>query len=179
MLGVPANRYDSTRLAIDVQGLGLTGIEVERQLWRRFGIAPEMSDLRGIICLLTIGDTTESVDSLVRALETIAEEASSGMPTATSQIPRSAGAILAPGLQALTPREAFVARTRAVPLGMAAGEIAAELMVPYPPGIPLVAPGEVIGPEKVAYLQECVARGLYVCGPADPELETVRVIDAA
>jgi arginine/lysine/ornithine decarboxylase len=178
-LGISPNRYDPTRLPIDVQGLGLTGVDVERLLWRRFGIAPEMSDLRGIICLLTIGDTAESVDCLVTALEIIAAEASSLVVARSGQLPRSAGAILAPGPQALTPREAFTARTRSVSLGMATGEIAAELIVPYPPGIPVLAPGEVIGPEKIAYLRECVARGLHVCGPADPSLGTVRVVDGA
>jgi lysine decarboxylase len=77
----------------------------------------------------------------------------------------------------MTPREAFTAPTRAVPLGTAIGEIAAELIVPYPPGIPVLAPGEVIGAEKVAYLRECVARGLHVCGPVDAGLGTVRVVE--
>ncbi|HEY7031719.1 MAG TPA: aminotransferase class I/II-fold pyridoxal phosphate-dependent enzyme [Thermomicrobiales bacterium] len=175
-LGVAATRCDPTRLAIDVHGLGLTGIEVERELWRRFGIAPEMSDLRGIVCLLTIGDTAASVDRLVRALATIGAEACVDVSNGSDRLPRSGGALLAPGAQVLTPREAFGAPTRAVPLGAAVGEIAAELIVPYPPGIPVLAPGEAIGAEKVAYLAECAARGLHVCGAADAGLETVRVV---
>jgi arginine/lysine/ornithine decarboxylase len=177
-LGVAANRHDPTRLAIDVQGLGLTGIEVERELWRRFGIAPEMSDLRGIVCLLTIGDTAASVDRLVAALATIAAEARLAPPVASKRLPRSGGTLLAPGVQVLTPREAFNSRIRAVPLGAAVGEIAAELIVPYSPGIPVLTPGEVIGEEKVAYLAECVARGVHVCEPGDAGLGTVRVVDA-
>ena len=76
----------------------------------------------------------------------------------------------------MSPREAFFAPSRAVPLDEASGEISTELVIPYPPGIPVLAPGEVITEEKVAYLSEGVAHGMYISGPADPQLRTIRVV---
>jgi arginine/lysine/ornithine decarboxylase len=76
----------------------------------------------------------------------------------------------------MTPREAFFAPARAVPLAEASGQVSTELVIPYPPGIPVLAPGEVITEEKVAHLREGVAKGMYVSGPADPSLRTIRVV---
>ena len=176
-LGVGA--YDLTKLVIDVHGLGMTGFEVEEALRARFSIVPEMSDLLGIMCLITIGDTRESIDRLVHAFETLATERrvrlhGNGHPGAHL---RSSGAVIAPGVQAMTPREAFYARSRAIPLAEAAGEVSAELVIPYPPGIPVLAPGDVISPEKVDYLAFGTAHGMYISGPADHRLRTIRVVD--
>ena len=77
-MGLPPRRVDATRLVVDVRGLGITGFAVERALRERFGIAPEMSDLLGIICLITIGDTPASIERLVNALAAIAREQRAG-----------------------------------------------------------------------------------------------------
>jgi lysine decarboxylase len=175
-LGVAPHRFDPTRLVIDVGGLGLTGFAAERHLRERFGIAPEMSDLVGVVCLITIGDTPASVDRLVQAFAFLARERGLAAP-ADPTWPRSSGVAVAPGPQALTPREAFFAPTRRVPLRAAAGEIAAEAIVPYPPGIPALVPGETVSVDKIAYLQAAVARGLHVCGASDPTLATIAVVD--
>ncbi len=175
-LGLPSDRFGATRLVIDVQGLGTTGFAVERALRDRFGVAVEMSDLIGLVCLVTIGDSRARVDRLVTALASFAAEQE--VPRVISMVtPRSAGAVTAPGEQVFSPREAFFARTRAVPLAAAAGEVAAELVVPYPPGIPVLVPGERISPAKIGYLAEVARRGASVRGPADPRLVTVRVVD--
>ena len=100
----------------------------------------------------------------------------SGPHVAAGAPPRSSGAAIAPGVQAMTPRDAFFAAARAVPLAAAVGEVAAELVTPYPPGIPVLAPGEVITADKLAYLANGSAHGMYVCGPADPSLTTIRVV---
>jgi arginine/lysine/ornithine decarboxylase len=81
--------------------------------------------------------------------------------------------------QALSPREAFFSPSRRVRLQDAAGEVAAELVVPYPPGIPALAPGEVIGPEVVDRLLACRRAQVYICGPDDPTLDRVAVVDGA
>jgi arginine/lysine/ornithine decarboxylase len=173
-LGLPPDRYDPTRLVIDVQGLGITGYTAERLLREQFGLAPEMSDAAGIICLVTIGDTAESIHRLVQAVASLSHEPRSAQRVAC---PRVAGEAIAPGVLALTPREAYFARTRVVPLGEAAGEIAAEAIIPYPPGIPILTPGEVIAPAKLVCLREGLAAGMHVRGAADPTLRTVRVVD--
>ncbi len=175
-LGLPSSRYDVTRLVVDVRGLGMTGFEVEATLRGRFSVAPEMSDLSGVVCLVTIGDSAATVDRLVGAFEVLADERTP-WTRVRSHSHRSAGCVIAPGHQALTPREAFFARSLAVPLWQATGEVCAELVVPYPPGIPVLAPGEVISEEKVSYLAQVATRGAAIRGAADASLSTVRVID--
>lgn len=166
-------QLDPTKLVIDVHRLGLTGFEAEAILRQRFGVQPEMSDLVGLVCLITVGDTAETVERLVSAVTALAGEgpvAEAGMQA------RSSGAVIAPGVQALSPRDAFFAPSRAVPPVAAIGEVSAELVIPYPPGIPVLAPGEVISAEKIAYLRDGAAHGMYLSGPADPTLQTVRIV---
>ncbi len=172
-LGLGPHQLDPTKLVVDVAGLGLTGLVAERALRERFAIAPEGSDLSSVILMVTIGDTRFSVDQLVGAFAALCAERA---PVAVGAPPRSSGAAIAPGVQAMTPRDAFFAAARTVPLDGAVGEVAAELVTPYPPGIPVLAPGEVITAEKLAYLTRGSAHGMYVCGPADPSLATIQVV---
>jgi arginine/lysine/ornithine decarboxylase len=172
-LGVAA--FDSTKLVIDVHGLGITGFAAEHALRHRFRIGPEMSDLVGVVCLVTIGDTRESIDQLVSAFTTLAAERRE-WATEMSPALRSSGVVIAPSHQAMSPRDAFFAPTRAISLDHAVGEIAAELVIPYPPGIPVLAPGDIISSDKIDYLREGAAHGMYLSGPADPTLQTIRVV---
>ncbi len=173
-LGV--NAFDLTKLVIDVDGLDLTGYETERALRERFGLAPEMSDLVGIVCLVTIGDTQDSIDRLVDAFATLSREHHHGDDQRRNS--RSSGSIVSPSTLAMTPRDAFFAPSRAVSLEAAIGEVSSELVIPYPPGIPVLAPGEIITAEKVAYLREGASNGMYLSGPVDPELRTIRVVES-
>lgn len=174
-LGLPAEQYDPTRLVIDVQGRGLTGYMAEQVLREEFHIAPEMSDRTGIVCLVTVGDTSETVERLVRAVALLPQRP--GLQIATT-CPRVAGEAIAPGEQALTPREAYFAPSHAAPLALAVGEVAAEAVIPYPPGIPVLTPGEIISGAKVDCLREGIAAGMHIRGAADPTLQTVRVVNA-
>lgn len=172
-LGLAPARFDPTKLVVDVAGLGLTGLAAERELRERFAIAPEGADLSSVVCMVTIGDTAASVDQLLGAFAALCAERA---PVARPARPRASGPVIAPGPQAMTPRDAYFAAARAVPLTEAAGEVAAELVTPYPPGVPVLVPGEVISPAKLAYLDHGRGHGLYVCGPADPTLATIRVV---
>ncbi|GIW03409.1 MAG: hypothetical protein KatS3mg059_0029 [Thermomicrobiales bacterium] len=160
--------------------LACPAFEVEAFLRERFHIVPEMSDLLSIKCLITIGDTPASIDRLVHAFAAIAtdygRQGARGRNGLGAHL-RSSGAVLAPGQQAMSPREAFFAPSRAIPLAQAAGEISAELVIPYPPGIPVLAPGDIISPEKLEYLAYGAAQGMYISGAADHRLETIRVVD--
>jgi arginine/lysine/ornithine decarboxylase len=172
-LGIDA--FDLTKLVIDVHGLGITGYEAEDALRNRFGVGPEMSDLVGVVCLITIGDTEASIERLVGAFATLSSE-HCGVSGTRRADRRSSGAAVATAELAMSPRDAFFSPSRAIPLNEASGEISSELVIPYPPGIPVLAPGEVITDEKVAYLDEGVAHGMYISGPADPKLRTIRVV---
>jgi arginine/lysine/ornithine decarboxylase len=84
--------------------------------------------------------------------------------------------IIAPGRQAMTPRDAFFARTRTVPATESIGEVSAELVIPYPPGIPVLAPGDIIAAEKIEFLLHGAARGMHISGPSDPHLKTIKIV---
>ncbi len=172
-LGLPPELYDPTRLVIDVQGLGISGYLAERLLRERFGLAPEMSDTAGIVCLVTMSDTPRTILRLTQAVGSLGYR--SGLAR-TSLCPRVAGEAIAPGTQVLTPREAYFSTTRVVPLNEAAGEVAAEAVIPYPPGIPVLTPGEVISHVKLDCLREGLAAGMHIRGVADAGLQTLRVV---
>lgn len=174
-LGVAA--YDLTKLVIDVHGLGLTGFQVENELRYRYRLNPESSDLTSIICLVTVGDTQESIERLVTAFTSLSRDRNGSKPKHATPLIRSTGAVVAPGIQAMSPRDAFFSRQRALPLEQAAGEISAELVIPYPPGIPVLAPGDVITVEKLEYLKMGAEIGMYISGAADHKLRTIQVVD--
>jgi arginine/lysine/ornithine decarboxylase len=173
-LGV--DHYDPTRLVIDVHGLALTGYCAERTLRRRFGLVPEMSDRLSVVCLITIGDSRATIDRLVAAFSILSAENWMGRMSGNAPAIRALGPVVAAGPQILTPREAYFAPARSLPLAAATGEVAADLVVPYPPGVPVITPGELITPDKLAYLQGEIARGMSVRGASDPALATVRVV---
>jgi lysine decarboxylase len=176
-LGLGPRRFDPTRLVVDVTGLGLTGLAAERVLREEGGLAPEGSDLSSVICLVTLGDSHHSIDRLVGAFTALCAR---HLPVARpAPAPRSSGSVIAPGPLAMTPRDAFFAPAMAVPLADAAGHVAAELVTPYPPGIPVLAPGEHITVAKLSYLAAVRANGVHLRGPADPTLATIRVVAAA
>lgn len=174
VLGRPgAAALDGTKLVVDVRGTGLSGYEVDTLLRERHHITVEMSDHRRVVALLSIADDAESVGRLVAALRAIAA-AAPGQPAAGLPARVDPAALGAESV--LTPREAFFAPARPVPLAEASSHIAVEVVTPYPPGIPLLAPGERITAPIVAYLQAGLVDGMHVTGAADPTLATLRVV---
>jgi arginine/lysine/ornithine decarboxylase len=168
--------YDPTKLLVDVHALGATGFEFEALLRDRFRINPEMSDLTSLVFLTTVGDTQQRIDRLVEGMAGVASELAARGQQHETSILRSSGSIIAPGTQAMSPREAFFAPSRAIPLADAAGEVSAELVIPYPPGIPVLAPGDIISRDKLDYLAAAATLGMYISGAADHHLATVRVV---
>ena len=175
-LSLARHRFDPTRLVVDVTGLGLTGLAAERVLREGCALAPEGSDLSSVVCLVTLGDSDRSIDQLVGAFTKLC----AGRPAVArpAPAPRSSGSVIGPSPLAMTPREAFFAPTRALAVVDAAGHVAAELVTPYPPGIPVLAPGELITAAKLRYLIAARANGVHLRGPADPTLATIRVVAA-
>ncbi|HUG16628.1 MAG TPA: DegT/DnrJ/EryC1/StrS family aminotransferase [Thermomicrobiales bacterium] len=171
--GRPEAGSDPTRVLIDMHGLGLTGYEAERVLRDAHGVYVEMSDLLSVMLLVTIGDSAQSVDRAARAFRALAGERGEGRHNARS---RSSGRLLLGGEQAMTPREAFLAPMATVPVEQADGRISAEAITPYPPGIPLVTPGERLTREAIDYLRGGIAEGMYVSGLSDATFQTVRVV---
>jgi hypothetical protein len=145
-------------------------------LRNRFCIQPESSDLVGVVCFFTVGDTDASTDKFIAAFETLSAERGNQAGLDSSAEFRSSGAIITPGRQAMSPRDAFFAKTRTVETAESVGEISAELVIPYPPGIPVLAPGDIIDADKIEFLLHGTARGMHLSGPADPHLKTINVV---
>jgi arginine/lysine/ornithine decarboxylase len=170
-LGLDARRMDPLKLVVDVTGLGRTGVAVERLLRERYAVAVEGSDLRHLF--LVVADDRGPTD-VVRLADGLRELT---LPVSVPSCPSaSSGHVLAPRPQARTPREAYFAGREAVTLAGSVGRIAAELVTPYPPGIPVLVPGEVIDAEQVAYLRSAADAGVHMHGAADSSLTQVQVL---
>lgn len=163
--------FDPTKLLVHVRDLGLSGFEVETWLRKEANIEVEMSDLYNILCLVTPGDTEENVEALVTALQQLAtyNETQEKVTPVTIELPNI------PRL-AMTPRDAFYAETELVPFDDSAGRIIAEFIMVYPPGIPVLLPGEIIAEENLNYIKHNKEAGLPVQGPEDFDFRFLRVI---
>jgi arginine decarboxylase len=162
---------DPTKLVLALAGTGADGLEVERDLWAD-GVRVELANRDTIVPLLTIGDTEASVgrlaESLLRSLERRRGE---------PRPPGGASAVWSVEPQvAMSPRDAFFAERETVTAERAVGRVAAETVAPYPPGIPAIAPGEVIQRPLLEALHEAHAAGTRIAACADPSLETLRVV---
>jgi arginine decarboxylase len=162
---------DPTKLALALPGSGADGLAVEADLFAQ-GIRFELANRDLLVPLLTIADTEAGVERLCDALVASIERR-----RGEARPPGPASAVWDVTPQtAMTPREAFFSARETVRAAEAAGRVAAEMVAPYPPGIPAIAPGEVVSAELVAALREAAAGGTRLAYCADPALETVRVV---
>lgn len=172
------SEFDPTRLTVSACDLGLSGYQLETVLRDDYRIAVEAADPLNIVLNLTFGDSRGDVELLVGALRDLAARYADA--AGSDEAARACSTLLAhtPPFtrQVLSPRDAVFAGAVARPLDECAGEISAEMVTPYPPGIPVLGPGEEISPEIVAYLREASATGLKVHGPEDRTLRTLRVV---
>ncbi|MCK0470597.1 aminotransferase class I/II-fold pyridoxal phosphate-dependent enzyme [Alkalihalobacillus sp. APA_J-10(15)] len=172
ILGTPATYdMDPTKLIISVRQLGISGHDVELWLRKNYSIEVELSDLYNILCIITLGDTKEKINKLVDALRHLASEKKiqpnqDHKPVSVPNIPTLS----------LSPRDAFYADTEIVPFSKSAGRIIAEFIMVYPPGIPVLIPGEIITTDNLQYITENLSNGLPVQGPEDESFNTLRVI---
>lgn len=161
---------DPLKLTIRVADLGLSGYAVEIRLREQYNIEVELSDLYNVLCIVSFGDRPEDIDALIAALADIAYRA--------MRVPHTTIPIVVPSTPtlALNPRDAFYARTEVVSLRGAVGRTIADMIMVYPPGIPILLPGEIVTENNVAYIEENLRIGLPVQGPDDPSIQTVRVV---
>ncbi len=169
--GEATHALDPTKLPICVKDLGITGYEAEVWLRKHYNIEVELSDLYNILCIITPGDTYESVNLLIKALQRLSRDYRHQISTCPIHVHLPPIPVLA-----VSPREAFYADTESVPLREAVGRIIAEFIMVYPPGIPILLPGEIIQQESLDYIQKNMEAGLPVQGPEDPSLQNVKVI---
>jgi arginine decarboxylase len=162
---------DPLKLIVDVSATLADGIAVDRSLNER-GVRLEGADRRTLVPLLTIGDDEPRVRKLAAALAEAIDENRGGLREA----PRVATSWRTLHRQVMTPRQAFFAPRECVAIERAVGRVSAELIAPYPPGIPALAPGEIVSAELVAALQGEAAGGTRMAGVSDPTLATLFVV---
>lgn len=173
--------YDETRIVITVKELGYTGYEAERILRMRYNVQVELADLFNVVALVTLGDTKESTDALVNAVQELAREdrpIDIYAPTGVLDKRLKRGSYKIPPIPELvvTPREAFLRDYVEVPFKKSAGRVCAEVVTPYPPGIPILCPGERITQETIEYLRLELKAGVHIQGPVDKKLGMIRVL---
>lgn len=164
--------FDPTKVTITAKGLGISGHQLERILAERYYIQPELSDMYNVLCVFSIGDTKEKVDYLLRALREISDELYNenieiAKPIDIPEIPE----------QVVSPRYAFGSSTVALPLRESVGQISAEFLMAYPPGIPVLCPGERITLEIIEYVDKMKEANLSIQGTEDPEVNYIKVVN--
>lgn len=165
---------DHTRLTVDVTGLGLTGFAADDLLHHQLGVTAELPTLRHLTFIISLGNTSDDILRLVRSFQTLAHiQASSTIhPSLPVPIPPPPP----PKPPCLSPRDAFFGSREQVAIAQAIGRISAEWICPYPPGIPVLIPGEVVTPEAIAYLQTIGTAGGLITGCADTTLQILFVV---
>lgn len=167
--GVSVYDFDVTKLSIYTQGIGLTGIEVYDLLRDEYDIQIEFGDIGNILAYISIGDRIQDIERLVGALADIKRLYSrDGKDLIT-------GEYIQPEL-VLSPQEAFYAPSKIIPLSESAGAISGEVVMCYPPGIPILAPGERVTQEIIDFVQFAKDKGCSLQGTEDPEVNKLKVI---
>ncbi len=130
--------YDDTKLVVKVNELGLTGFEVYDLFKAKYNIQLELAETYVVLAITGPGDTEESLSLLVKAFENLSREYYGKRPS--FRIPRAD--FFERPKTVIAPRDAFYGIKKSVPIQEASGEISGESIMIYPPGIPLVIPGE-------------------------------------
>lgn len=160
--GLENKTVDPWKISVHFRPVGFTGYQAEAVLREKYRIQPEYADLSQVTFLVAPWQTKPELHQLERALMEIATE---GNIRDARLVPNIPGVFPGPIPQlVMAPRDAGLQPDQLVPLGEAAGRISASIIAAYPPGIPLIAPGELIGPMEVEYIQEVLACKGWVNG---------------
>ena len=165
-------RLDSTKVTVNFAGWGYTGVEVGEAL-RRARVAVELVDAQNVLFLVTYADVTSDYDEALARIDAVLSELERH-----KREPQNAATVGAVPVtsSAMKLRDVFYASKQAVSLDAAVGCVCGEQVSFYPPGIPVLLPGEVITREIVEYCKAMKALGLPVSGPADNELKSIRIV---
>ncbi len=163
---------DVTKVTVNFAAWGYTGVEAG-ELLRAAGIAVELVDAQNVLFLVTYADVTEDFDVALAKIDSVLAK----MQAQKRAVKENLRVQEVPTTQMLLPlREVFYGEKIAVALDSSIGETCGEQVSFYPPGIPVLLPGEVITREIVAYCKMMKNLGLPVSGPADSSLQTIRVV---
>ena len=164
---------DILHILVDVSQLGISGYQATDWLRENCRLDMGTNDHRRIEAVVSVADDRDTAERLLAGLRDLSA-AAAGLPRPP--------AVLIPSEEELyletvmLPRDAFFGPVENVPVEEAPGRIAAEMATPYPPGVPLLLPGERINQAAVDYLRSGVEAGMVLPDPADPSLKTIRVV---
>ena len=161
--------FDATKLSVHTLDIGLAGIEVYDILRDEYDIQIEFGDIGNILAYLSIGDRPQELERLVSALAEIRrryQKDGSGLLKQEYIDP----------IVVTSPQEAFYAQKVSLPLRQAEGHVCSEFVMCYPPGIPILAPGERITAEILDYIEYAKGKGCSMTGPEDPEILRLNVL---
>ena len=161
--------FDPTKLSVHTRDIGLAGIEVYDILRDEYDIQIEFGDIGNILAYLSIGDRPQELERLVSALAEIRrrfQRDSSGLLSQEYIDPEVV----------MSPQEAFYASKKSIPLKDSEGRVCSEFVMCYPPGIPILSPGERITAEILDYIEYARAKGCSMTGPEDPKIMNINVL---
>ena len=161
--------FDTTKLAVNTLDVGLAGIEVYDILRDFYDIQTEFGDLGNLLAYVSVGDRERDLERLVAALADIRRRYKRDKATLMRQ------EYISPQVVA-GPQEAFYADKKAMPLDESVGRICAEFVMCYPPGIPILAPGERITRDILDYIRYAKEKNCMLLGTEDPEVNSLQVI---
>ncbi len=161
--------FDTTKLSIHTRRGGLAGIEVYDLLRDEYDIQTEFGDLGNLLAIISVGDSEDKIERLLAALTDI------GSSHREIKDKLTLGEYIEPKV-VLSPTEAFYAKSIQVPLEEAAGRICTEFVMCYPPGIPILAPGEEVTKECLDYIAMAKAKGCSMTGTEDLSLNRLNVL---
>ncbi len=161
--------FDKTKLTVNTLGIGLAGIEVYDILRDEYDIQMELGDIANVLAYVSIGDRERDMERLISALVEIKRKYSkdnTGMFSQEYIEPRVA----------VSPQNAFYAEKESLPLSETEGRICSEFVMCYPPGIPILAPGEEITADILKYISYAKEKGCSMTGPEDPDIRRLNVL---
>ena len=161
--------FDVTKLSVNTLDVGLAGIEVYDLLRDEYDIQIEFGDLGNILAYLSIGDRPREVERLVSSLSEVRRRFGKSRAGLMQQ------EYIDP-LVDVSPQEAFYAPTQSLPIDETEGRVCSEFVMCYPPGIPILAPGERITRQILDYIHYAKAKGCSMTGPEDPEILRLNVL---
>lgn len=161
--------FDETKLVVNVSKTGLTGYEMENLLREKHNIQIELSDMYNILAIVGIGEKKKNMQALIKGLKDIVKEVPEKKQRRIKFIPSNPQVIV-------SPRDAFYSNKKSVSLSSSIGEISGEMIMAYPPGIPIICPGERISKDVIEYVKELKIESVMLQGTADPYVENIRIL---
>ncbi|XP_043811010.1 arginine decarboxylase [Manihot esculenta] len=167
---------DPLRLTVGFWHLGLSGREADGILYRKHRIVPELVGRQSITFAINLGTCKEHVRRLVSGLQELSA-CSLQNETTETKVKDGGHEPFRDISTSLNPRDAFFANKRKVSIGESLGKVCGELICPFPPGIPVMIPGEIIGERALDYLLDARRKGAVVTGASDPLLSSIIICD--